>query len=361
MIHIDRMPTPPEIFFSSEAQRAFDEAKEFYSIPLEKRIQRSWKFNSLIWTDPAVVRTIQEVFHNKCAFCEIPITSKPVIEHFRPMGGAIGLDGSHDPDHYWWLAYQWENLYLICERCSFNKGKKFPVAGKRPKIQFLDFQLYQKPLPGDIYYKELSKERALLVDPCLDHEFPEKMFLFTDDGTLLGTDKQGRGQQTIEIFGLNRDELLRDRTKAINNLRSILDRALGAAELPNIQSNLPVKSSPSGDPYLALHEQLSPEAPYLGAKRQFISRWLQSDPGRYIDPQLREVLGQYYDLTQEVQPYQSYEQNAIKSKYIEQKLKTETEKEHITIGKARYIKRIEIRNFRALKSLELDFPEPRTD
>jgi hypothetical protein len=57
------------------------------------------------------------VFHNKCAYCEsILLHEKSVpFDHFRPINDAVGADGDLLPDGYWWLAYEWQNLYAVCE------------------------------------------------------------------------------------------------------------------------------------------------------------------------------------------------------------------------------------------------------
>ena len=49
----------------------------------------------------------------------------------RPASDALALDGTLSPDHYWWLAYAWENLYPSCAECVSFKGARFPVRGAR--------------------------------------------------------------------------------------------------------------------------------------------------------------------------------------------------------------------------------------
>ena len=58
------------------------------------------------------------LFNGKCAYCESrddPLAPLNV-QHHRPEGGALALDGAFSPDHYWWLAYDWENLLPTARR-----------------------------------------------------------------------------------------------------------------------------------------------------------------------------------------------------------------------------------------------------
>lgn len=347
MIRFDRLSAPPDIL-ATRGEDAFDRAYNFYRDPLEKRIQRRWSFDQL-WLEAPVTEALLRVFHHKCAFCEIPLVDSPNFEHFRPYGGALNQDGTHDPDHYWWLAYQWHNLYPICERCKFNKANKFPVTRRRPPITTINYELFRHHLESEEYYREMKRERALLLDPCLDT--PDDALLFLDDGTVVGIDGQERGQATIDIFGLNRDESVKDRAQAIIELRRSLDQIL--------RRQATKASSHQVYFYSQMQNALSLEAPYLAAKRQFLARWLQEHPQAADEPEIISLVTPIANQVHQKKRTITVEQSAIKkSQYIEKKIKIETEKERIDIGKARYIRRIEIRNFRAITKLELDFPPP---
>ena len=39
-----------------------------------------------------------------------------------------------DADHYYWLACEWTNLYLVCRTCNVNKKTLFPVDGERAPV-----------------------------------------------------------------------------------------------------------------------------------------------------------------------------------------------------------------------------------
>lgn len=49
------------------------------------------------------------------------------VQHFRPKIKAMGLDGVVSNTHYWWLAYEWSNMYLSCQLCKSLKATRFPI------------------------------------------------------------------------------------------------------------------------------------------------------------------------------------------------------------------------------------------
>src|SRR5262249_13838491 len=80
-----------------------------------------------------------------CAFRETRVYPADFgVDHFRPKSRALDLDGRVDPDHYWWLAYEWENLYPVCSFCNMSKhGAQLPftaVAGTSARHSVQDVQ-----------------------------------------------------------------------------------------------------------------------------------------------------------------------------------------------------------------------------
>ena len=73
------------------------------------------------------------LFRNKCAFCESAVggVSPAEVVHLRPVSNTLDVGGSVAPDHYWWLAYDWRNLYLSCTTCARVRGTRFPVRATR--------------------------------------------------------------------------------------------------------------------------------------------------------------------------------------------------------------------------------------
>jgi hypothetical protein len=80
-------------------------------------------------------------------------------------GGGLRKGQIH-PDHYWWLAYSWDNLVFSCQACNRAKRNRFPVIGQRLE-------------PGD----PSGAERPLLLDPYGTDD-PSGYLWFEDDGTV---------------------------------------------------------------------------------------------------------------------------------------------------------------------------------
>ena len=127
MIKVSRSAVPPPPEMMKRASRTFEKLNAFFSVDFKDRIQRTPGFDPRIWKEARPA--LNELFLNKCAYCESSlIATGGEVEMFRPKLGAIGNDRSDkSPDHYWWLAYEWENLYLACRDCNLYKASKFQL------------------------------------------------------------------------------------------------------------------------------------------------------------------------------------------------------------------------------------------
>lgn len=142
--------------------------------------------------------------HDKCCYCEsyFSSTSYGDVEHFRPKAGyqQDAADALHKPGYYW-LAYEWSNLYFACQLCNQRfKGNQFPLAD--PVSRAIS---HQHPL---------AAEQPLLPDPAT--EDPQAHLTFRQD-TAVALDE--RGVACIRVFGLDRPELIRRRIDKLNALR----------------------------------------------------------------------------------------------------------------------------------------------
>ena len=132
---------------------------------------------------------------------------------FRPKGGALGLEGDFSTEHYWWLAFDWRNIYPACVYCNKVKGSKFPVVGQRcrPKTP----------------YEGLGGESRLLVDPALDE--PADHLRFTGDGHVRAASQIG--EATIATLELNRTELVTARQVVARKTNSLVGSSAVRAAL----------------------------------------------------------------------------------------------------------------------------------
>ncbi len=163
-----------------------------------------------------VVDAAREVFLQRCAVCSTGSAGELSTARWRPMLGAIGADGRSNLEHYWWLAFEWSNVVLLCSACNGARGRRFPT--RQPRAH-----------PGS-RRPDLEAEDALLLDPTLDDY--ETSFLFDADGVVSGADL--RSSTTIEIFALNRPRLVSDRKRhyaVSKQLASELTKAVDAGNL----------------------------------------------------------------------------------------------------------------------------------
>jgi uncharacterized protein (TIGR02646 family) len=333
MIKVDRSGVifPRELI--ERGQRAKDKLQyDFFDIPFSERIQKYPKFDDRIWHDARPF--LAELFKGKCVYCETYIIGfAGEVDHFRPKMGAIGLDRRDKyPDYYWWLAYTWENLYLSCRECNFNKGSKFPVQGERGEERASLSALREQ-------------EEPLLLDPCSDD--PDQHLAFAETGIV--APKTERGRITIEVLSLNRAHLVEARQREIADTRTRVLYMLAA----NKHSRE------------ALEEVLSPDRPYAAASRQTMHRFLREGLKDYFPTLDRDVqektLGQVGEASRFVsgEQQQKLDQDFVQEQQAEENVPVGSGAgDEFLFKKTQYITKVDIRNFRVIESLTLEFPPP---
>lgn len=137
------------------------------------------------------------IFASACAYCESDITNDLQLDFHRPEVGAEGQDGQVEFQYYCWLTTEWENLYPVCSSCRRLKGNQYPVRRRGP-------------LGATISHLR-DVEEPLLLDPSFD--MPTKHFHIDHLGTMLAL--SAKGEKTVELLSLNRPELLRRRCQAV--------------------------------------------------------------------------------------------------------------------------------------------------
>jgi uncharacterized protein (TIGR02646 family) len=335
VIFVSRSNEIPASLRSKDAAVARARATRFYRRPSSLRLQEGYAFDRRIYAAPGVLKALQRLFNDKCAYCESPPgrSQTALVDHFRPTAGAIDTDGSYHVDHYWWLAYEWQNLLLVCPDCSRMKGARFPVEGARAE-------------PG-VKSVGLRDEGAELLDPCVDD--PASHLVYTKDGYVAsGT---ARGRATVEILSLNRWWLVLARADALKAAREGWERAEASIG----------KHTKAGD--RALQALMNPAVPYAGIRQQFVAQWLDEMTGiegvtTELAPSQARFVGvvvgaQQQQLTREL--FEQFDRGA-KSYTLTADREDEADAYYMT---ARMIRRVQIRNFRIVRQLDFDFPEPK--
>lgn len=171
---------------------------------------KTFSFDPEIYGHDTVKEALIHAQHAKCAFCEAKIThiSYGDVEHFRPKAGYRQHPG--DPlgrPGYYWLAYEWSNLYLSCQLCNQRfKKNTFPLEDAAQRCRN--------------HLGDLGAEQPLYVDPgAMD---PEQHIEFAAEQPVARNGSL-RGAETIQGLGLLREALRERRFDRYRMLAALKD------------------------------------------------------------------------------------------------------------------------------------------
>jgi uncharacterized protein (TIGR02646 family) len=207
MIRVHK-PTPPTILTTTGATATQTHCNEFDAAPDEYRSGvRTFTFADHYKADE-VKGALREAQNSKCAFCESLFTHIEYgdIEHFRPKGGYQQKRGGPMKClGYYWLAYDWSNLFYSCQLCNQRfKDNLFPLRDDRSRA---------RP-----HKRDISKEKPLLIDPAQD----PALYIDFRNEYAVAVNRCLEGVTTIDVLGLNREELAEVRRKRLQDLRILL-------------------------------------------------------------------------------------------------------------------------------------------
>lgn len=165
-------------------------------------------FDRSIYAHETVKQALLTAQHGKCCFCEAKVRhiSAGDIEHFRPMAAVRQTaNGPLDVPGYYWLAYDWSNLYFCCERCNRRqKASLFPLADPTKRVR------------THLRARDVRKEQPLFIDP--GNEEPERFIGFRRHAVYpIGNSE--RAKHTIAALGLDRPELDEHRRSVLEPLK----------------------------------------------------------------------------------------------------------------------------------------------
>lgn len=219
MFRIERRPRPTWMR-SAEFVELADRLSGFNLEGGTRKLQDRFPLaKSLEPFGPDIERALHEQFDGRCAYTEVRAedVERPLrLVWHRPTNDAAELDGTIDHDHYWWLTLDWGNWYLASAFVESVKSYQFPVAGDRAPVGTPD-------APG-------APDTGLLLDPC--HDEPAWWLRFHAGGHVeprlppseAERERFGfadRGATTIRILGLDSEDLRGRRSAARAELASI--------------------------------------------------------------------------------------------------------------------------------------------
>ncbi len=247
MIRIDRTGTPCPDKLRTDGENDLLRLRGFHP-----KVFKSADFDGKIYGTDEVKACLWTMQHGKCCYCEHPYERRySDVEHFRPKAEAV-RDRHRKEGGYWWLAYRFDNLYFSCNACNrSNKKSKFPLrADARALVAEEDPQKV--------------KENALLIDPGFDNPEEDLTFVWIEDEhpgkrgyQIAPLNLSERGDKTIRVLGLDRDDLTRNRQNYYRlHLQPLLKRfaqaqANGDPEAEEIRQEARALTAPNA-PYVLL-------------------------------------------------------------------------------------------------------------
>ncbi len=252
MIEIKKGDSPPNL--AATHLKKSEEMKEAYDKNPDNYINQIDKFNFGSAYNTTEVRTaLIERQHNKCCFSEARFVGDySDVEHFRPKGRVdeYPTNVSSYPGYYW-IAYEWANLYLCKTRPNTSQKRNY-------------FPLY-KDDERNRSHNDSFTESPKLIDP--GKEDPRKFIRFHLDEPI-SIDDDDRGKFNIDFFDLRHSEFeegRRTKLKFLTQIKKLIDKALSLG-------------TPIDDPEIVesldlLRYAMSPEAEFSSMAIDFLSGW----------------------------------------------------------------------------------------
>ena len=202
-------------------ESAFTKASDSYL-----RGGKTFTFESGIYGHRSVKDALIKAQHGKCFLCESKVTHIAFgdVEHFRPKAGYRQKESDElGKPGYYWLAYEWSNLFFACQICN-QKFKKnlFPL---------------DNPTKRAVSHEDdIKRESPLFVNPVSQN--PLQFISFRKE-IPYALKNSRRAKATIELLGLNRPELNEVRLDRYRKLKALFNIArLGLPESAEAQAVL---------------------------------------------------------------------------------------------------------------------------
>lgn len=216
MIRVEKPTDPPEVLRAKGKNKRRGMSSAYSRARADYRSgAKTFEFDSKIYGHKDVKSVLITAQHDKCVFCESKVTHIAYgdVEHFRPKAGYrqqrsddLGRPG------YYWLAYEWDNLFFACQLCNQRyKRNLFPLSD--PAGRALDHK------------HDIEDEDPLFIDPATTD--PEEHISFRAE-IAFPVDGSPLGHATLDSIGLNREELVEVRLDWIQKLSLI--HALATAD-----------------------------------------------------------------------------------------------------------------------------------
>ena len=165
-----------------------------------------FKFEKKIYGTADVKAALKRAQFDKCCYCEAVFDANYAgdVEHYRPKG-AIGAGKLRVRPGYYWLAYEWDNLFYACADCNqYRKLAAFPLADETKRARN--------------HHDLVAHEDPLILDPGGPRD-PRNHIRFNRD---VPTWKTTAGCATVSLLKLDREALCASRRKHFRLLEALI-------------------------------------------------------------------------------------------------------------------------------------------
>lgn len=166
----------------------------------------TFNFTQGCYGSSIVKELLKQRQYEKCCYSEAKFNGDyGDVEHFRPKGR---LDDYNTKEKcfpgYYWLAYEWTNLFLCKERINISYKKNFfPLLNEAQRNR---------------NHHNTNIELPYLIDPSA--EDPRDHIRFHEDEPMHLSE---RGRVTIELLGLRHSDFAEGRLRVLKTLRTMKD------------------------------------------------------------------------------------------------------------------------------------------
>jgi uncharacterized protein (TIGR02646 family) len=312
MIKLDRTKIQAPVILTQEKGEGWKETQDAIDFFFNKK--NDVKVDYKVYKSDEVKEKLDLLCRSKCAYCESLVPGSPYdIEHFRPKGAVTEAEitkGKKEKQKvvskngYYWLAANWDNLLYSCIDC--NRGREHQFADRDPGQAGKKtlFPLADENKRAKNWNDDLQQEEPLLLNPV--HDEPDRHLLYvlkesglSKDGgpivfleaNMIGNEISRKGDASIRIYGLNRQNLTHARHQTYLSIKSSMNaidalheiiiewEAKAELEMPKemkdiIQVTIKQHYETMGSQLKNLARALKDDSPYLGMARYFIIPFL---------------------------------------------------------------------------------------
>ncbi|MDR3635785.1 MAG: hypothetical protein P4L84_18430 [Isosphaeraceae bacterium] len=234
MIRIAKPAQSPKILRTRGVAKRVEHCHAYDAAPDDHHTGvRSIEIDTAIYNAKSVKAALLKAQHQKCCYCEAKLGHVAFgdVEHFRPKAGYQQQRG--DPlgkPGYYWLAYEWANLFVSCQICNQEFKKNL-------------FPLEEPARRAHSHHDNIANESPLLIDPAARD--PEHFIGFREEYPV-PVDGNATGKTTINVLKLDeRPALIEARRellcwiKLVLQNRQLLDDAIAnAGRAPQLAEQL---------------------------------------------------------------------------------------------------------------------------